>query len=103
MWSPPEWLCPMRMSTALNVLNPQKEVMALANESLDRFGAEKINLSTLTIGISEATVKAIKDELAAVRNKISALAEKDNLANRVYQLNVQFFPLSDNFREAPDA
>ena len=42
---------------ALNVINFQKEVTALANESLDRFGTELINLSTLTLGISEASVR----------------------------------------------
>jgi len=85
--------------TALNVINFQKEVTALANESIDRFGVELVNISTLTLGISEATVKAIKEELAGVRNKIAALAEKDNAADRVFQLNMQFFPLSGSCRD----
>jgi uncharacterized protein (TIGR02147 family) len=89
--------------TALNVVNFQKEVMVLANESLDRFGTENINLSTLTLGISEATMKAIKEELSAVRNTIAALAEKDSAADRVYQLNMQFFPMSDTYQERNDA
>jgi uncharacterized protein (TIGR02147 family) len=89
--------------TALNVVNFQKEVMVLANESLDRFGAENINLSTLTLGISEATMKAVKEELSAVRNKIAALAEKDAAADRVFQLNMQFFPMSDLYRERDHA
>jgi uncharacterized protein (TIGR02147 family) len=80
---------------ALNVINFQKEVTALANESLDRFGTELINLSTLTLGISEASVKVIKEELAVLRDKIAALAEKDKAADRVFQLNMQFFPLSE--------
>ncbi len=81
--------------TLLNVINFQKEVMVLANESIDRFGIEHINLSTLTLGVSKAVVTAIKDELATVRNKIAMLAEKDGAADRVYQLNMQFFPMSD--------
>jgi uncharacterized protein (TIGR02147 family) len=96
-------LMPDANVVALNVLNFQKEVMVLANESLDRFGPEKINLSTLTLGVSAAAVAAIKDELATVRSNIAALAEKDAAADRVYQLNVQFFPLSDKCREASDA
>jgi uncharacterized protein (TIGR02147 family) len=96
-------LMPDANVTALNVVNFQKEVMALANESLDRFGAETINLSTLTLGISEATMKAIKEELAAVRNKIAALAEKDTTADRIFQLNMQFFPMSDRYQERADA
>jgi uncharacterized protein (TIGR02147 family) len=96
-------LMPDANVTALNVVNFQKEVMALANESLDRFGAENINLSTLTLGISEAAMKAIKEELAAVRNKIATMAEKDNMADRVFQLNMQFFPMSDPYQEHADA
>jgi uncharacterized protein (TIGR02147 family) len=88
--------------TALNVVNFQKEVTALAIESIDRFGARNINLSTLTLGISEATVKEIKEELTALRNKIAARAGNDGMADRVYQLNMQFFPMSDNYREAAD-
>ncbi|MBN2037014.1 MAG: TIGR02147 family protein [Chitinispirillaceae bacterium] len=87
----------------LNVVNFQKEVMALAGESIDRFGVENVNLSTLTLGISEATMKEIKEELAAVRNKIAALAEKDGAADRVVQLNMQLFPLSDAYKGAADA
>lgn len=96
-------LIPDAKVVALNVVNFQREVMGLANESLDRFGPEKINLSTLTLGVSAAAVTAIKDELAVVRSSIAALAEKDNAADRVYQLNIQFFPLSDNFQETSDA
>jgi uncharacterized protein (TIGR02147 family) len=84
----------------LNVINFQKEVMTLANEALDRFGAENINLSTLTLGISASTMAAIKEELTAVRNKIAAFAEKDNAADRVFQLNMQFFPMSDIYPES---
>jgi len=90
-------LQPERNVSILNVINFQKEVTALANESLDRFSAKDINLSTLTLGISDATGTLIKDELAAVREKIAALAEKDSDPNRVYQLNMQFFPLSDRY------
>jgi uncharacterized protein (TIGR02147 family) len=90
--------------TLLNVVNFQKEVMALANESIDRFGIEHINLSTLTLGISEATVTAIKEELTALRNKIAVLAGNDGAADQVYQLNMQFFPMSDRNRgEVDDA
>lgn len=90
-------LRPEKNVTILNVVNFQKEVTALASESIDRFGAKDINLSTLTIGISDATKELIKNELAAVRDKIAALAERDTDPDRVYQLNMQYFPLSDRY------
>ena len=86
----------------MNVVNFQKEVMALANESIDRFGIDRINLSTLTLGISEATVNVVKEELAVLRNKIATLAKNDSSADRVYQLNMQFFPMSDPLKKEDD-
>src|SRR5512133_584344 len=83
----------------MNVVNFQKEVMTLANESIDRFGIDRINLSTLTLGISEATVTVVKEELATLRNKIATLAKNDSSADRVYQLNMQFFPMSDTLKK----
>jgi len=53
----------------MNVVNFQKEVTLLANESIDRFGIDRINLSTLTLGISAATITIVKEELAVLRNK----------------------------------
>jgi uncharacterized protein (TIGR02147 family) len=90
-------LQPEKNVSILNIVNFQKEVTALANESLDRFGTEDINLSTLTLGISDSSGTLIKNELTAFRQKIAALAEKDSDPNRVYQLNMQFFPLSDRY------
>ncbi|MBN1130894.1 MAG: TIGR02147 family protein [Chitinispirillaceae bacterium] len=96
-------LKPEASMTALKVISFQKEMTALANGSLDRFGVENVNLSTLTLGISAATMTAIKEELAAVRNKIATLAEQEREPDRVFQLNMQFFPLSDTRKGAADA
>lgn len=90
-------LRPDKNITILNVINYQKEITALANDALDSFGVENVNLSTLTLGISDTIKALIKEELAAARNKISLLAEKDPSPDRVFQLNMQFFPLSDRF------
>lgn len=89
-------LKPEKNVTILNIVNYQKEVTALANGAFDKFGSENINLSTLTLAVSDKTKTIIKEELAAVRSKIASLAEKDNAPDRVFQLNMQFFPLSDS-------
>jgi uncharacterized protein (TIGR02147 family) len=79
----------------LNVVNFQKEMMKLAQGAFDRFSSDKLNMSTMTLGISESTLAQIKDELAAVRNKIAGLAENDTSADRIFQLNIQLFPMTD--------
>jgi uncharacterized protein (TIGR02147 family) len=96
-------LQPEKNVAILNVVNFQKEVTVLANEAFDTFGPEDINLATLTLGISDSTKALIKEELAVVRNRIASLAEKDAAPDRVFQLNMQFFPLSDTYKGGDDA
>jgi uncharacterized protein (TIGR02147 family) len=79
----------------LHVVDFQKEMMKLAQGAFDRFSSDKLNMSTLTLGISENTLFQIKDELAAVRNKIAGLAENDTEADRIFQLNIQLFPMTE--------
>jgi uncharacterized protein (TIGR02147 family) len=86
---------PDRNVAALNVVNFQKEMMKLAAGAFDRFTSERLNMSTLTLAISEETMKEIKEDCAALRNKIARLAEKDAAADRIYQMNIQLFPMSD--------
>ena len=86
---------PDKNVAAIHVVNFQKEMMDLAQGAFDRFPNEKLNMSTLTLTVSEKTVAAIKEELAAVRNKIAGLAEHDAEADRVYQMNIQLFPMSN--------
>lgn len=96
-------LKPEKNVNILNIVNYQKEVMDLANGAVDIFKPENINLSTLTLAVSDKTKTIIKEELAAVRSKIALLAENDNKPNRVFQLNMQFFPLSDVCKGDGDA
>jgi uncharacterized protein (TIGR02147 family) len=88
-------LKPDRNVSALNVVNFQKEMMKLAEGAFDRFGSEKLSMSTLTLGISEKTALEIKDDLAALRSRIAGMAQKDTAADRIFQLNIQLFPVSD--------
>jgi len=90
---------PDKNIAALNVVNFQKETMKLAQGAFDRFNTEKLNMSTLTLSISDATLKEIKEDLAVLRNKIAGLAEKDSAADQIFQLNIQLFPMSNKCGE----
>jgi len=78
----------------LAITNYQQETMRLAWEAIDRFPKEARDINTLTLGISEKGVRAIKAEIAEFRNKVSRIAIDDEPADRVYQLNIQYFPMS---------
>jgi uncharacterized protein (TIGR02147 family) len=86
---------PDKNVAALNVVNFQKEAIKLAGDAFDRFPSGQSNMSTLTLSISCATVKTIKEELAALRGKIAEMARKEPAADRVYQFNMQLFPMTD--------
>jgi uncharacterized protein (TIGR02147 family) len=86
---------PDKNVAALNVVNFQKEAIKLAGDAFDRFPSGQSNMSTLTLSISCATFKTIKEELAALREKIAEMARKEPAADRVYQFNMQLFPMTD--------
>ncbi len=79
---------------SLAITNYQQETMKLAWEALDRFPKEARDITTLTLGISEKGLTEIKKEIIEFRNKISRIAINDEPADRVYQLNLQCFPMS---------
>jgi uncharacterized protein (TIGR02147 family) len=80
---------------SLAVVNFQQETMRLAQEAIDRHPKEMRDIFTVTMGISEKNFSEIKQIMDDARKKIVTLAKNETVADRVYQLNVQLFPLSE--------
>jgi uncharacterized protein (TIGR02147 family) len=80
--------------TSYMILRYQKEGIHLAEDALESIGPEDRDISTMTAGVSRECFLAVKKEIQAFRRHLSNLIEKDKGADRVYQLNLQFFPLS---------
>jgi len=78
----------------MNVMHFQRVMSDMAKEALDRFPAKELDMSTLTLAVSGRTWCAIKDEITGLRQRVKAMAERDDEPDRVYQLNYQLFPLS---------
>lgn len=76
------------------VENFQRETMRLAQEALDRFSPGNRDVGTLTLGVSSHTAAAIRELLADTKRRIVELANADEEADRVWQINFQAFPLS---------
>ncbi|MDB5047747.1 MAG: hypothetical protein JWO30_818 [Fibrobacteres bacterium] len=81
---------------SLNVANYQIACMDLAKEAFDRHEPEVRDISTLTLSLSKETFELFKEEIISFRKRLLALEQKIPKADRVYQLNTQFFPLSKN-------
>ncbi|NLD91181.1 MAG: TIGR02147 family protein [Fibrobacter sp.] len=79
---------------SLAVANFQRETMKLGIEAIDRYDSSIRDISSLSIGISEAGFQKITGMIAEFRKAIAEVANSDNDADRVYQVNFQVFPLS---------
>lgn len=72
----------------------QKEHLRLAAEAIERHASKHRDISSLTVGLTQKGFNTIVEECAAFRNKIIELVEKEEPVDRVYQINLQLFPLS---------
>ncbi len=80
--------------TGVNLVNFQKAMSGIADQAYDLFPWSKLDMSTLTMSVSEETFKSIKEEIGAFRKKIQSMVENDPKPDRVYQLQYRFFPLT---------
>jgi uncharacterized protein (TIGR02147 family) len=74
----------------------QRIMAELGTQAYDRFPVQSIDMSSLTLSISESTYTTMKEELTSLRNKFLTMAKHDESPDRVYQINLQLFPLSAN-------
>ena len=79
---------------AMNVMGFQRVMVDLGKEAYDRFPTNVLDMSSLTLSVSETTFKEMKEEITALRRKLLLKAEQEQSPDRVYQLNYQFFPLT---------
>jgi uncharacterized protein (TIGR02147 family) len=79
---------------SVSVAQYQIACMELAKEAIDRHAAQARDLSTLTLSLTGEGFAALKEEIVSFRKKLLALERGFQGPDRVYQLNMQFFPLT---------
>jgi uncharacterized protein (TIGR02147 family) len=79
----------------LGLLNFHLQTAELAKKALQELPKEKRNVSGLTLGISADTYDIMCKEIELFQEKLLAMAENDARADRVFQLNFHFFPMSN--------
>ncbi|MBK8803960.1 MAG: TIGR02147 family protein [Fibrobacteres bacterium] len=77
----------------------QRQILALAAESLERFPREERDVSTLTLAVDQEAFKEIREMLREFRQQIQKRVEESLQPDRVMQLSMAFFPLAS----APEA
>ncbi|ERP39047.1 TIGR02147 family protein [Chitinivibrio alkaliphilus] len=79
---------------SLGVRAFQKKMMALGSEALESTPREERDISTLTVSIDTEALPRIKKRLSRARKDIMHVVGECENPDRVYQINMQVFPLT---------
>lgn len=77
----------------------QKKVGDLGIEAIERFGADSRSISGITLTVNRDSYERIAREIDEFRKRIIAIASDTEDANRIYQMNLQFFPMTWDVNE----
>lgn len=80
------------------VVQFQLMMLDLAREAYDRSAPEERLMSSTTLAVSEAAVDLFKKRIRQFRAELLEMARVEEKADRVYQLNLNFFPTSRKIR-----
>jgi uncharacterized protein (TIGR02147 family) len=73
-----------------------KSILALARDAIERFPPEERDIRSVTLGVSIEGYTEVKNRLEAFWKELLAYAEIQKSVDRIYQVNMQLFPLSKN-------
>lgn len=79
---------------SLGVVNFHRKMALLAAESYDRHTKKERTITSCTVNMSEDRFQDLKREIADFRRRALTLAGDADNSTRVFQLNIQLFPLS---------
>jgi uncharacterized protein (TIGR02147 family) len=71
-----------------------RQMGELALKTLDKVPTTERNFSSMTLGLTENTYKKIVNEFENFRKKVIAIATSEETTERVYEFNLQLFPLT---------
>ncbi|MBK8802101.1 MAG: TIGR02147 family protein [Fibrobacteres bacterium] len=84
---------PTRSASRL-VRNYQLKTLELAGQSLARHDRDLRHISTLTVGLDAEHFEVVREKVRNFRRELIALASEIPHSDRVYQVNLQLFPLT---------
>jgi len=77
-----------------SVRNFQAATMELGQQALTRHAPTRRHISTLTLGVDETGYLKIVERIRSFREELVTIAQQHETVDRVFQFNLQFFPLS---------
>jgi uncharacterized protein (TIGR02147 family) len=85
---------------SIGVANFHRRTAFLAAESFDRHTQQERTITSCTLTLSEEHFKTLKQEIADLRKRALELAEEPIVGKKVYQMNMQLFPVSKTLKKA---
>lgn len=83
---------------SVSVANIHKELITKGMESIDRVDGKLRDISALTVAIKEEQIPAVKEMVQNFRRQLHSLLQDDKDADIVYQINIQFFPMTESVK-----
>lgn len=80
--------------TSIAIRNFNRQMAQLAEKSLDSVPVSRRHISGITMGISEEGYHILESEIEAFKERVVNIINADEIADKVYQLNIQLFPTS---------
>ena len=68
--------------------------MALAGRALEKVGKGERDISTVTVSLDDKGLEKVRDRVRTFQEEIVGIAASCGTVNKVYQVNVQAFPMS---------
>ncbi len=82
-------------SMGVHIGNYHRAMMKRAAASIDEFGPEQRDISSLTLCLGEDKLAEVKARIVRFRRELLELSVEDESPRQVVQVNFQLFPLSD--------
>ena len=78
-----------------------KSVLDLARKAIEQFGPGERDIRSVTLGISKEGYEEVKHRMETFWKDLLAYADTQKTVDRVYQVNMQLFPVSNSGSKAP--
>jgi uncharacterized protein (TIGR02147 family) len=79
---------------ALGAANFHRQMLARASDSIDTVPSALRDLAALTVCVSPSTAAEVKRRIHQFRESLTELCDSEPAPQTVYQLNIQWFPLT---------
>lgn len=82
--------------------NFMRTMSKIAVDKLEHSKGKEKNFSSCSINISKKSYNKIIEKLSEFRGEIIGITENDKKPNKMYHLNLQFFPITEMYRKDED-